>query len=654
VVYRLWLVIILLLSGIVAPATFAQDDPAEQVRPVVEQWLLTEIGKPGLKLVEYNYGGTSWPDTSLGCPVEGQTYTPGTVHGYNWSFFYDNFVRYEVHSSVDAKIIVLCNAVNVAPDVRLTTYRSVDFTILIPEAWFVTEGTGQVLFGPSSQAVCDQPGMAVTVLGRVAAGVTPDQLIESVLTQAGVQDVPSGRATVGVFGRTTTYTVPCDTLTQQRRLSAFVQYGSAYQVEQWVPQDQANQWDQLFLNMLSQFGPADAVAGPTTTPAPDAGTGPPQAAAPDLAELPALPLAHIFLGDVFLGALNDIPGRSITVVPTAERRYLNFAPDGLHLSFIDATDGELRVLDVAGGQSTRKIAEGVDPGFPPSWNLNSQEIAYVAAASSAGAYEIRAVSFNGGESRLLGNFTLDTCPLNSQDPADKPYFIETGSNGHTPVLVWLSDDQFLISTQCASGIGLLNPADGKLTPLGDDLIDGTPAPDRKRFVARTASGLAVLDFQTWQRTNLGVGAGVGQIAWGTDGQTVYFSVETRVESVPVEDVNETMAADVFGTWPVEIAVYQVSLASVNLTTKQETILWQGQGRGVGRITPAPDGSGVLFSLIGSGLPLLEVFRAGADPVAVESTQPAAALYWLANGSSVAQLMAYAGQPVFAPVTVAAP
>ncbi len=87
-------------------------------------------------------------------------------------------------------------------------------------------------------------------------------------------------------------------------------------------------------------------------------------------------MAHLFMGDLFITTLDDLPGRSATVVPTIERRYVSFSPDGLSISFVEADTGQLRVMDAAEGLSPRKVAEGVDPTFPPAWSPDSQRIAY--------------------------------------------------------------------------------------------------------------------------------------------------------------------------------------------------------------------------------------------------------------------------------------
>jgi hypothetical protein len=323
----------------VSPATHAQDE-VDNVRAVVEQWLKQELNKPTLILVEFTYSGTSWPDSSLGCPAAGQTYTPGTVNGYRWTFLFDNMVRYEVHSDQDGTPAVLCTSVNVAPDVRLVVYNSPTFTILTPESWLVFQdpNASAVLFAPQAQDNCGDPGMLVTVLGRVASDTTPDQILTNYVAAVGVEEADTARTTMGSFGRSTTYQTPCsEGGTRQWRVSAFMQFGSAYRVDQWAPLDRFDQWDTLFQQMLSQFSPPGATPAPTgseeTTPTGTAvsetGGSEPAAEAGPVPDRPPLPMVHLFVGDLFVATLNDMPGRSATVVPTIERRYLAFSPNGL-------------------------------------------------------------------------------------------------------------------------------------------------------------------------------------------------------------------------------------------------------------------------------------------------------------------------------------
>jgi hypothetical protein len=651
-------------SALLPSIAHAQDD-INTVRGAVQTWLLQELGKPGLILVRYTYESMSWPDSSLGCPQPDQTATPGTVQGYRWTFLFSNQVQYEVHSGLTGTPAVLCSSTSVTPDVRLTAYRNTLFTILVPEAWLVFSADGQgVLFAPEAQAPCDQPGMRVTVIGRVASGVTPDQLLDEYLAGVSVTDDPAARGAVGTFGRSTAFQTSCDTGTRGWRVSAFVEYGSGYQVEQWSPLDQFDQWDALFEDMLSQFGPVDssvaAPSGGAANPQASTGSGTETEATSVELKLTALPVAHLFVGDVFMGTLNDLPGRSVTTVPIFERRYLGFSPDGLYLSYIDVTNGELRVMNAVDGVSPRKVAQDVDPRFPPAWSADSTQIAYVVAngendASGAEMLDIEAVPPEGGSAVPQGSFAyVGGCPAASSDPADGPYFEEAGPLGQDNVLVWLPDGEFLISTQCDVGLGILNPVDGQIVQLGADLRGGVIAPDRMRFLARTDAGLSVLDFAAWRRTNLSVGANARQLAWAPDGQTAYYSTETLARSEKLDDpALLSRVGQFFKAWPVSVAVYNVTLVQIDLATSQEAVIWQGQGRGIGRIAPAPDASGVLFTMIPSSLPLVEVFQSGGDDLAVEQAWPAPALFWLPTGSAGAYLLAYSGQPAFAPITVPA-
>jgi hypothetical protein len=672
--WRVVSVIVLVAVGLGAPLAQAQDDDALRALYNMELWLKRDLGKPNLTLIDYTYQGSSWPDSSLGCAVPpGVTVEPGTVYGYRWSLLYDNMVRYEVHSNLDGTQVVLCSSANATPDVSLTPFVTTTFRILSPESWLAFPNAAQsvILFAPQQQLACSVPGMRVTVLGRVASGVTPDQLLDEYFAQAGIQDDPAARVTVGTFGRAALVTKPCDDGSQQWRVTAFVQYGSAYRVEQWADRAEFERWSPLFQSMLQQFGPPDAVAAPaggdtpaTSEPPADAtpaATGEPAAdstattTAP--AELPGLPLAHVFVGDIFIGALNDIPGRSVTSVPTDARRALTFSPDGLLLAFSDVTNGQIRVLDAAESKSPRTVAEDIDATFAPVWSADSRQIAYVAAlddpaADGAGQREIRTIAASGGDPQPVATFAFEGgCTGPGSDPADRVFFEQTGPD---TALVWLADGGFLVTTRCGGGLSRLNPADGTLSPLGDDLGCGALAPDGTRYAARSANGIALIDLVSGARSDLGGGPDVGVIAWAADGRAIFYGMATLSDSTTLDDAaQQTRGESVFGTWPVTIQAYDLALVRHDLAANTDVALWHGTGRGIGAIASAPDGSGLLFSLTPSGMVAAEAFRAGANTLDIRQAWPASALYWLPAGGTVPRVMAFSSQPVFAPVTVPA-
>lgn len=694
---RILVILALALLGLQTPiAPALAQDPLDPVRRQVQAWLLETLGKPGLILIEYTYNAAVWEDSSLGCPVPGTVYTPGTVQGYRWTFLYSNFVRYEVHTGLEGEPKVLCTATNTAADTPLTLYVAPLFAILAPAPWLVLPSNDgrEVLFGPGTATTCDQAGMRVTVLGGVEASVTPDALLDRYLAAT----TPLGeREPAGPFGRTATFEVPCGDGVRAGRVTFVVYLGSAYRVEQWAPQADFAGWDALFRDMLSQFQPAEPVpgaatpAGPTPTPAPTltpvplAGApaqtpsapvqnppapSPTPAALADLPTAPAvpvgvvppLPIAHVFLGDVFVGTLDRLPGHAVTTVPTNTRRYLGFGPDGRTLAFIDATAGQLRVLDIAAGLSPRRLADGVSAAFPPAWSPDGAAIAYVVdtgerTESGAALLAVYRVPAQGGAPELVSGFAyVDGCEMPQQDPADAVYFREAGPGGIDNALAWLPDRRVLVSAGCAGGMAVLDPAAQQVIALGDDLHGGVLAPDGRRFLARTDAGLAVLDFAAWDRTNIPLGTPAGAIAWSADGQAVYYSTATLVEDRTLDDpALGVRGKHVFGVWPAQVRVFALTLVRLDLRSGQPEVIWQGNGRGIGRITPAPDGSGVLIALVTSSLPLAEALVANGDALALAAARPESVLYWLGTGNPAAQLLAYAGQPAFAaPETPIAP
>ncbi|MCD4685388.1 MAG: hypothetical protein K8S97_05590, partial [Anaerolineae bacterium] len=195
------------------PSTTHAQDP-DQVRRAVQNWLLETLDKPYLNLIEYTFESGDWTDSSLGCPQPGGVYAEGVFNGYIWTFLFDDFVRYEVHSGVFGEPVVLCTQASAALDVPLRIYATDAFDVLAPEQWLAfpsNDGT-EVLFGPGTGIACSEAGMRIRVLGPQDAGITPDDLLTRYL--AGLTTVEGAPITVGINGRSDTFTVPCGTNTR--------------------------------------------------------------------------------------------------------------------------------------------------------------------------------------------------------------------------------------------------------------------------------------------------------------------------------------------------------------------------------------------------------------------------------------------------------
>jgi hypothetical protein len=307
------------------------------------------------------------------------------------------------------------------------------------------------------------------------------------------------------------------------------------------------------------------------------------------------------------------------------------------------------VSGVAESGSPRRMADGVSALFPPAWSPDGKRIAFAVEDAEGAELTVYAMLTDGGTAEPVATFPFAyNCPAPLPDPADTVYTRE--SSGQDRVLIWLPGERFLFSARCDGGLAVLE--NGQVRTLGDDLRGGVLSPDGSQFLARSTQGLALLDLATGELTDLGVGASARQIAWGPDGQTVYYATAGLIDGVTLSDTSDQARGEMFfGQWPVTLGVYDLALVGLDLATRQEGSIWRGQGRGIGRIAPAPDGSGVLFTVIPSSLRLVEAFETDGDALARWEAWPEPALFWLATDAPVAVLLAYTGQPTFAPVTL---
>ena len=93
---------------IIAPTTTPSPaDPAVAALEAAQSTLEAHLGRE-LEGIEVAYGPAEWPDSSLGCPREGETYTEGLVPGYQFEFTVEG-VAYELHTDAGSGVVVLCS-----------------------------------------------------------------------------------------------------------------------------------------------------------------------------------------------------------------------------------------------------------------------------------------------------------------------------------------------------------------------------------------------------------------------------------------------------------------------------------------------------------------------------------------------------------------
>lgn len=79
------------------------------VETFAREFLASHIGVNESGLVVYSVEKVEWPNSSLGCPKEGQVYVQEIVPGYNITIESDG-VYYELHTNSDGSTVVTCGA----------------------------------------------------------------------------------------------------------------------------------------------------------------------------------------------------------------------------------------------------------------------------------------------------------------------------------------------------------------------------------------------------------------------------------------------------------------------------------------------------------------------------------------------------------------
>jgi hypothetical protein len=241
------------------------------------------------------YEAANWPDASLGCPQEGQSYAQVATAGYSVHFIVAD-KDYEVHTNADGSSAVLC--LKAAPEEAFTVYSSPEllFSIAHPRGWataVLNESGGNVTISPDRGD--PSLGLSVTAVGD---GYTADEAGElladyrnSVSNQdpsaVFVDDAEVLQATGARGVQLSYYVALADEHFRHFTAAVLVsEQGLAFRLLLWTPREEY--WDHAgdFSRILHSFqtlSKTRPTAEATTEPAP---TGAPTPASPDATPAP--------------------------------------------------------------------------------------------------------------------------------------------------------------------------------------------------------------------------------------------------------------------------------------------------------------------------------------------------------------------------------
>lgn len=500
------------------------------------------------------------------------------------------------------------------PPVGFALYRGEKFSLPYPNFWEVTERGIDTYFGARNTPVCAEAGMIAQALGNVGNRTFEDLLNEYTRTFIRVELAPE-RVAIRRTGMSASFVAPCtDGTPRQYRVTFFIVYGQAYRISQFAPQAAFSAWADVFGQIVNEFSPTTLTGSvngsPITLPS----------------EAPLALIAHIFGGNVYVGALYDLPGKPITQGATSERGYQTpvLSPDGSLIAFIDPNQRALWLARVSDG-AMQPVASDVAVEYPPAWRSDGKLLAYM--AQNGDTLRLRAVQLPDLSLRDLGESlaTSKECAAPSADPSDRLYWAETGAEGNAALMAW-ADDALYYSLSC--GIGVAQWHEGKSTLLHAQLRRAQPSPDGRTMLGiLPAENLVRLNLRTGALERIELPQSAEQIAWRSDGSGFFFSTASLKEQLTVNEGDPERGRALFGDFPPRIAVYTLALWEVDLRTGIVTPLFEGEGRAIGRIAPSPDGSGVLFSIVQSAQRLADAFVNNVPLGELRRESPAIQLYW---------------------------
>ncbi len=611
--------------------TQAQGDDVNALIDAAITFLGNQLGTTLTRadISRWTWEETIWPDASMGCPQPDQMYAQVVTRGYNIRLQYGGII-YEVHITSDGQTAILCGS-EAAPS---PTPRPPAAT-LPPQR-------------EDPEALIE---MGIAYLNaQLNLGLTRNQLARWTWQEAVWQDTSLG----------------CPQPDQEYDDDAPVRgyivtlehAGTVYELH--ISADgniimPCN--DERLTPMIGGILLPEPTPMIASTPLPLAPQTTP-AALPEEALIYTGPD-----GNVYLGSVGDFPGQPLTsdarntaapttIVPTYSPAYGDYrwSPDGSLVAFIDQSHPYRLLLTDGSGAPPRVLAEGLTPLYPPAWSPDGSEIAYISPTQTFRAnsqvmtiYAIEPPT-NGAvpEPRQIGTFEqMVGCGGGSADPADWVYSRETGFMGNRLVFTWLPGDNFLFSNSC-TGVGLahLEAATGETTVIAPDLARASLSPDLRQVAGIAIAQdqtrqLVIVDLQSGERATFPLEFTPDQVLWSVDGQRLYVSTVDQEETLALADGTGTAT------------VYAVRLWQVDLTTGESALSFEQEGRGIGRMSETPDGSGLVFAFVESARGWVEAVESGADMAAQQEAAPASWLLFLNEQGRIVRL-GRGGHPALRP------
>ncbi len=661
-----WLIMILvviLLVPLAIPASVSAQTPIDTVLSRVKSYMESQIGRSFI-IVQYTYALNTWDNEALGCPTPGVTNEPQETRGYNWTITIDGDATFEVHSDLSGDLIVICTPINRLDLISYDNYQSAEYVIDYPQSWQpVSDPLGgfEVGFFPDGVRSCENPGM---IIQRIEGLVSAESMLNDALLEAGfVQNVGLNTPIAGGSGLTTTYQAQCGSVALEYRAAVYPDdtLQGGYTIQQWSKVNDYLSWEPVFLQLLGSFKKIDDILANATPGAETTDGTPPPVTNGELDPIQLLGgylLAHSFVNDLYVSAMDDLPGIRITRNEGARRSY-EFSPDGRMIIYIEPDSrSDERLELVLFGERAVPLTSAIVPYFPATWSPTSTVVAYIAPAADEGQYDIHTIQTSGDGDAVLGSFAYPAdCEADTSAYVNTNlYWAETGVEGNTYRFDWLPDNRFLLTTDCAGmGLGIWSDTDG-LTPLtgpdGEILYRAALSQDKTQVATLTEDGvLVIIDLNTLELTPIELDVQPDQLAWNDDGTQLYFSVLDEIDTAVMDDEDfEDSAIRRLGIFPYESTLNTVSINMLNLDSNEVFTLWEDAGYAVGRMQAAPNGAGLIFSFIPSDRDYLDGFRHNLVYNELRFLLPETRVLWLPPTGGQAELLLVAQQPILSSVT----